>query len=103
MVACEPPHLLELRWGDDETLRFELTPTDGGSGTQLRFANTFGDVGKAARDAAGWHACLDLLVHLVDGGSEESAPTDRWREVHPWYVAHLPPEASTIGPPAGAG
>jgi hypothetical protein len=28
--------------------------------------------------------------------------SDRWREVHPDYVAALGPEAATIGPPEGA-
>jgi uncharacterized protein YndB with AHSA1/START domain len=97
MLAYEPHSLLELQWGDDEILRFELTPTKDGGATELRFANTFGDVGKAARDGAGWHHCLDNLSQDLAG----AAPIeDRWREVEPWYVANLPPEASTIGPPA---
>ena len=102
MLACDPHRLLELQWGDDEILRFELTALDDGRATELRFANTFGDVGKAARDAAGWHHCLDHLAHLLAGGDESSAPKERWREVEPWYAEHFPPEASTIGPPGDA-
>jgi uncharacterized protein YndB with AHSA1/START domain len=98
MVTYEPPTLLEMRWGDDELLRFELAPLEGGKATELRFANTFADLGKAARDAAGWHHCLDNLAQAVlDGGGPIE---DRWREVQPWYVAHFPPEACTIGPPS---
>jgi uncharacterized protein YndB with AHSA1/START domain len=96
MLAYEPHDLLELQWGDDEILRFELTPVDDGAATELRFANTFGDVGKAARDGAGWHHCLDNLDADLIGAPKLE---DRWREVQDWYVQNLPPEASTIGPP----
>src|SRR3954453_11161504 len=67
MLAYDPPSLLEMRWGDD-VLRFELEP-DGpdGSGTRLTFFDTFPEVGKAARDAAGWHACLAALEADLDG------------------------------------
>ena len=96
MRVFEPTELLEFTWSD-EVLRFELTP-DGDDGTVLRFVNTFGDVGKAARDAAGWHACLDALELDVDG---EPAPPGGWDDLHPRYVAAFPPEAATIGPPEG--
>ena len=102
MLAYEPHTLLELLWGDDEVLRFELTEVDGGRGTELRLANTFRELGKAARDAAGWHHCLDHLEHVVGDGDEAGGPGDRWREVEPWYQEHFPPEAATIGPPADA-
>jgi uncharacterized protein YndB with AHSA1/START domain len=96
MLACEPPKLLELVW-DDETLRFELTAHE--SGTLLGFTATFGEVGKAARDAAGWHVCLDRLVAATDGPAAGWSEDERWREVHPRYVAAFGPEAATIGPP----
>jgi uncharacterized protein YndB with AHSA1/START domain len=98
MLAYEPHTLLELQWGDDEVLRFELTPTDDGTGTELRFANTFKELGKAARDAAGWHHSLDNLAHDLAG---EPKDDDGWKRVQGWYIDHLPPEASTIGPPPG--
>jgi uncharacterized protein YndB with AHSA1/START domain len=99
MTRYDPPRLLEYRWGD-ETLRFELRAE--GDGTELRFVNTFDTLGKAARDAAGWHVCLDLLALALDGG-RAAAPSDaRWREVHPTYVERFGPAAATIGPPASA-
>ncbi len=58
MLAFDPPKLLELLWGD-ERLRFELVPD--GAGTLLIFSASFAELGRAARDAAGWHVCLDLL------------------------------------------
>lgn len=97
MLAFEPPSLMEMRWGDD-VLRFELEPTAGG-GCVLRFTDTFTPVGRAARDAAGWHTCLDLLARRVAGESPPWSSPDRWRRVHPAYVERLGAEAATIGPP----
>jgi uncharacterized protein YndB with AHSA1/START domain len=96
MIACEPPRLMELAWGDD-VLRFELEPHDGGC--LLRFSDTLAELGKAARDGAGWHACLDRLALAVAGTTPPWSATERWSEVHDGYVARLGPEASTIGPP----
>ena len=61
--------------------------------------NTFDQVGKAARDAAGWHACLDVLACRLSGESAPWAAGERWQQVHPEYVRELGPEAATIGPP----
>jgi uncharacterized protein YndB with AHSA1/START domain len=97
MVACDPPSLLEFTWGDDETLRFELQADAGG--TLLTFVNTFDALGKAARDAAGWHACLDVLAYHLDGDEPPWESRERWEQVHAGYVERLGPEASTIGPP----
>jgi uncharacterized protein YndB with AHSA1/START domain len=97
MLVYEPPSVLEFRWGDDEMLRFEVQPDDGGS--LLTFVNTFDKLGKAARDAAGWHARLDLLAHHLSGEPAPWSPQERWQQVHPVYVERLGPEAATIGPP----
>lgn len=96
MLVYDPPSLLELRW-DDDVLRFELRPD--GDRTVLTFLATFDEHGRAARDGAGWHACLDLLEHHLDGGPAPERPEGRWAEVHPRYVERFGPEASTIGPP----
>jgi len=97
MLAYDPPHLVEYRWGNDETLRFELEAE--GDGTVLTFVNTFVDLGKAARDAAGWHTCLDVLeLHLV-GRTPTWTHPQRWKQVHVRYVEALGPEAAMIGPP----
>ncbi len=63
---------------------------------------TFPEHGKAARDAAGWHVCLEQLTALCDGSELpwSSQPPERWRVVHRGYVERLGPEASVIGPPA---
>ena len=94
--ACEPPRLLELRWGTD-VVRIELAAE--GAGTRLTLQDTFAEHGKAARDGAGWHECLARLAADLDG-----APVGEWGSVwsalHPRYVAHLGPDAATIGPPS---
>ena len=97
MITYDPPSVLEFRWGADETLRFEVRPD--GDGSLLTFVNTFDELGKAARDAAGWHACLDVLAYHLDGEPAPWTPGERWEEVHEAYVERLGPEASTVGPP----
>jgi uncharacterized protein YndB with AHSA1/START domain len=93
----EPPSVLEFAWGDDN-LRFEVQPD--GDGSVLRLADTFDELGKAARDGAGWHVCLEALEHHLRG---EKPPWDndmeRWQQVHPSYVERFGPEASSTGPP----
>jgi uncharacterized protein YndB with AHSA1/START domain len=98
MLAFVPPTLMELRWADD-VLRFELEldAGDTGTGCILRLTVTFTEFGKAARDAAGWHLCLERLVASSDG-TPPPGP-DRWKELHRTYVEHFGPEASTIVPP----
>ena len=98
MVTYDPPRHLELRWGDEETLRFELSPD--GDGTYLRFVNRIRELGKAARDAAGWHVCLDNLERQLDG--QQMLGPEAWKPVHEEYVESFGPEASTIGPPEGS-
>jgi hypothetical protein len=61
---------------------------------------TFSEYGKAARDAAGWHVCLEQLAYVCASASPPWPPPERWREVHPRYVERLGPQASTIGPPS---
>jgi uncharacterized protein YndB with AHSA1/START domain len=95
-ISCDPPKLLEYLWGD-ERLRFELTPQE--PGTLLVFTASFAGIGKAARDAAGWHACLDELRYSLDGRAAPFTTDDRWRLVNPEYAARFGPEAATEGPP----
>lgn len=97
MITYDPPSVLEFRWGGDEILRFELQPD--GNGSVLTFLNTFDELGKAARDAAGWHACLDVLGYHLKGERAPWTPTERWQHLHQSYIERLGPEASTVGPP----
>jgi uncharacterized protein YndB with AHSA1/START domain len=95
MVEFTPLRAMELAWEDEETLRLEVAPSD--SGCVLTLINRFDEIGKAARDAAGWHACLDALEASLAG--EPLDAQARWGEVHPDYVERFGPAAATIGPP----
>ena len=97
MLVFDPPEIMEFTWGADR-LRIELQAD--GAGTLLTLTDTFDDLGKAARDGAGWHECLDRMVSDLDG-TPPRPWGERWREVHPRYVTHLGPDAATIGPPPG--
>jgi uncharacterized protein YndB with AHSA1/START domain len=96
VLAYQPPALLEFRWGPD-TLRMEVAGRD--QGCTLTLLHTFDELGKASRDAAGWHVCLDTLARYLEG--TEAPPAELWSEVHPGYVSSFGPEASAIGVPAG--
>ena len=88
MLAFAPPTLMELRWGAD-ILRLEVRPS--ADGTVLTLLDTLDEVGKAARDGAGWHVCLDGLALHLDGapsargvdGRMEGRPPDIRRRLRP--------------------
>ncbi|MGO8726047.1 MAG: SRPBCC domain-containing protein [Streptosporangiaceae bacterium] len=96
--ACEPPRLLEFSWGTD-IIRLEVEPA--GDGCVLTLLNTLEALGTGARNAAGWHECLDLLECLLAGEAPGFRPGQRWAQVHPRYVQSLGPGAAEIGPPPG--
>ncbi|MCU1449074.1 MAG: hypothetical protein JWP02_1244 [Acidimicrobiales bacterium] len=98
VLTYDPPRVLEHTWGAD-IIRFVLEPDD--DGTVLTLTDTITEVGKAARDGAGWHECLDWLESHLAAETPTWAPMERWSELHPDYVERFGPEASTIGPPEG--
>ena len=97
MLAFDPPTLLRFMWGTDE-MRIELQPD--GDGTVLTLVDTFAELGKAARDAAGWHECLDRLVCALDG-TEPRPWGEPWRDLNAIYGERFGPDATTIGVPEG--
>jgi uncharacterized protein YndB with AHSA1/START domain len=98
MIACEPPSLMEVRWGPD-IIRLELRPIP--EGTELTLLDTLEELGKAARDGAGWHTCLDALQGILDGAEEPREAMGAWSEVHDRYAEEFGPQAAAIGPPEG--
>ena len=66
MIAYEPGRLLEFSWGPDR-IRLEIVPHD--AGCTLILTDTIEELGKAARDGAGWHTCLDMLERDLEGGA----------------------------------
>ena len=97
MLTFEPESVMELRWGPD-MIRIELRPLS--PGTELTLLDTLEERGKAARDGAGWHTCLDALEAELGGEDDARSEMGRWADVHEHYVESFGPEAATIGPPA---
>jgi len=91
VLEVREPESLAFTWGE-ETLRFTLTPQ--GTGTLLVLVDELRPA-FAARNAAGWEACLDLLAT----GTRDK---DAWQ---PWFehytAAFSPTLGEQEGPPAG--
>ena len=98
MLSYEPLSASEFRWGPD-VIRIEVRPV--AQGTKLTLLDTLQERGKAARDGAGWHTCLDGLVSHLAGDPSSRDAMSQWRSVHPHYVEQFGREAATIGPPEG--
>jgi uncharacterized protein YndB with AHSA1/START domain len=94
VTEFDPPRRLSFTWGADH-LHFALDPA--ASGTRLRFTVELDGAAKAARDAAGWHVCLDRLARQLDAGdalAPEPAQTGEWRAHYDRYrAAGLPADA----------
>jgi uncharacterized protein YndB with AHSA1/START domain len=98
ILVSEPPNVLEIQWFTDR-VRIELAVAPDGNGTVLTLTDTFSELGKAARDGAGWHDCLDELGHHLDGTAADASMGTRWKALNAAYVDAFGPEAATIGVP----
>jgi uncharacterized protein YndB with AHSA1/START domain len=102
LLEYDPPRALAYTWGGDE-LHWELHPD--GAGCVLRLTHIFDDRLKAARDASGWHLCLDALSSSLDAdprpqrGSEPHLPLG-WHELNREYQRRfgIAPEQATPPP-----
>jgi uncharacterized protein YndB with AHSA1/START domain len=88
---AEPTRLLEYTWGTD-VLRWELAATD--SGTQLTLRHTVENRDWIPKVAAGWHLCLVVAEHLLDGQPigairGEDARNFGWEALHDAYAEKL--------------
>jgi uncharacterized protein YndB with AHSA1/START domain len=95
VTRAERPRLLEYTWEEDR-LRWELTPT--AAGTRVTLAHTVSDRSWLSRVAAGWHVCLDVAAHWLDGAPlgrivGEDAKRRGWRALNRAYAGHLGVEA----------
>jgi uncharacterized protein YndB with AHSA1/START domain len=63
VTRADAPTLLEYTWGGN-AIRWHLEPLRGGTRLTLWHAI---DRGFISMGAAGWHICLDVLDHLLDG------------------------------------
>ena len=94
VTALDPPRRFSFTWGD-EHLHIELEPD--GDGCRLRFTHLLSSRDAAARDAAGWHVCLDRLGDRLAGDAGEAPggdATDEWTGLYEEYQRR--------GVPAGA-
>ncbi len=103
VLEYDPPRLLVHTWGDDE-LRWELAAH--ADGCVLRLTHIFDDRLKAARDAAGWHLCLDALASSLAGVSRPQRGTgprlpDGWSGLNGDYEERfgISPREATPPPP----
>jgi uncharacterized protein YndB with AHSA1/START domain len=64
VLRAEPPSLLEHTWGSDQ-LRWKLAAAR--SGSELTLRHTVADPDSVPKLAAGWHLCLVVAEHLLDG------------------------------------
>jgi uncharacterized protein YndB with AHSA1/START domain len=91
VLRAEPPTLLEYTLGTD-LLRWELTPAD--SGTRLTLRHTVASREWVPKVAAGWHICLVVAEHLLDGQPigpirGQEALNYGWNELHDAYAEKL--------------
>jgi uncharacterized protein YndB with AHSA1/START domain len=102
VLRVEPPRLFEFRWGDD-TIRIELLSVGDGKATLLSFTHViFEDADTVARNAAGWHVCLDALARKLDdpgAATVEPGRTPEWEALYDAYIARGYPAGAAI--PAG--
>lgn len=96
VLTFEPERLVEFVWGTD-VVRIELAAD--ATGTTFTLTHVFDERGKAARDAAGWHVCLDDLARSLQPPDESTEPPPGWEVRFDQYRRELGPEASSILPP----
>jgi uncharacterized protein YndB with AHSA1/START domain len=79
------PERLSFTWGDD-VLTFALQEREGGIACRLSFSVVLDSADKAARDAAGWDDCLDMLDLVVAGETpERPSESERWQTRYDTY------------------
>jgi uncharacterized protein YndB with AHSA1/START domain len=91
VTQADPPKLLEYTWGSDQ-LRWQLDPI--GSGTRLTLHHTVEALDWVPKVAAGWHLCLVVAGHLLDGTPIEpivgaDAMRYGWQDLHDAYARDL--------------
>jgi uncharacterized protein YndB with AHSA1/START domain len=91
VLEWDPPHRVSFTWGTD-TISFELIAAEDG-GTIFVLTEEL-SANHAARNAAGWDACLDRL--------QSGSTSEQWRARFERYVASFEPILGPQdGPPEG--
>jgi uncharacterized protein YndB with AHSA1/START domain len=85
VLTVETERRFEFTWGEDR-LAFELEPREQGRACRLALTVVLEGAEKAARDAAGWEQCLDLLETVAAGDApQRPAPSAGWRAYYEEY------------------
>jgi uncharacterized protein YndB with AHSA1/START domain len=96
ITELEPPRRLAFWWGT-EHLRFDLEPE--ADGCVLRLTHVLSSPDQAARDAAGWHVCLDRLERSLAGDdttAHGTEPTGEWSALYEEYEGRGLPTGAEI-------
>jgi uncharacterized protein YndB with AHSA1/START domain len=94
---CEAPRRLVVSMKDDHgDWRIELTLTQTGDVTELRFLQPLSDPKLAGDTGPGWEYYLDMLVAAREGTALPS-----FADYYPVQKAHYLESAATAGPVAG--
>jgi uncharacterized protein YndB with AHSA1/START domain len=94
--VSDPPRRLAFDWGAD---RLEIDLQPDGDGCRLTLTHVLSTREQAARDAAGWHVCLDQLEERLGGGAPEApgaTPTPEWRGHYEAYAARGLPTGAPV-------
>ena len=88
VTRADAPKVLEYNWGGGQ-MRWELEPVGGGTRLTL-----WHDIDRRfiSMGAAGWHICVDVLDHLLDGDpigrivGPEAMKFDGWQRLNAEYA-----------------
>lgn len=95
-LEVDPPRRLSFTWADD-VLTFELEEREGGAACRLAFSVALDTADKAARDAAGWDDCLDMLATVVAGTTAERPwKSESWQTRYDEYKSQGFPATAPI-------
>lgn len=102
VLTFDPPRYFCFTWMTDE-LHFHLEAT-GERESRLTLINVLQDRSAAARNAAGWHVCLEELAQCLNGRTGGGPHRDgalEWPPCYDAYVAAGTPSGAEIPTPAG--
>ena len=98
VLAVDPERALAFTWGED-TLTFALEPA-AADACRLTLTVLMPELGKAARDSAGWESCLDMLAETVAGTPpRRAAGTGDWEGYYEAYRRAGVPATAEIPTP----
>ena len=98
VTVFDPPHRFAFTWGGS-LVSMELDAEDGGAACRLTFTHVLEARETAARDAAGWHVCLDRLEDRLARRPAEAPGGDataEWRGRYDEYRRRGVPEGAPV-------